>query len=190
MKAVDKNQLLDALENKVERHLQDAIKIFQNASSKTLLQPAANGGWSIAQCLAHLNTYGNYYLPQIQNGLQKPVSKPVPDTFQSTWLGAYFSRLMDPETGKKKQKAFKDYIPPTNLDAHAVVAEFIQQQETLLTYLKQARNADLNTIKIPVSILKWLKLRLGDVFQFLIAHNERHMVQAKRNLVPQLVAQP
>lgn len=187
MKPVNKNQLLDALENKVESHIQEAVKVFQNASDLTLLQPAPNGGWSIAQCLEHLNTYGHYYLPQIQNGLGKSVNKPLPDTFQSTWLGAYFTHLMDPETGKKKQKAFKDYVPPADLDAHAVVAEFIQQQETLLTYLKQARNTDLNAIKIPISIMKWLKLKLGDVLQFLIAHNERHLVQAKRNLVPQPV---
>jgi hypothetical protein len=189
MKPVNKNQLLEELENKVERHIQEAVKVFQNADEATLLQPAPDGGWSISQCLEHLNTYGHYYLPQIQQGLGKPLSKPVPDTFQSSWLGNYFTRLMDPKTGKKKQKAFKDYIPPADLDAYAVVAEFIQQQETLLTYLKQARNADLNAIKIPVSILKWIKLRLGDVFQFLIAHNERHMVQAKRNLIPQPIMQ-
>ncbi len=189
MKPVAKNHLLDALENKVEHHIQEAIKVFQNADEATLLQPAPDGGWSIAQCLEHLNTYGHYYLPQIQKGLSKPISKPIPDIFQSSWLGTYFTRLMDPETGKKKQKAFKDYMPPVNLDAYAVVAEFIQQQETLLAYLKKARNTDLNAIRIPISILKWLKLKLGDVLQFLIAHNERHMVQAKRNLVPQQVGQ-
>jgi hypothetical protein len=185
MQPVNKNQLLDALEHKVERHLQEAIEVFQNANDLTLLQPAPDGGWSIAQCLEHLNGYGHYYLPQIQKGLNKPVVNATPDTFQSSWLGAYFTRLMDPETGKKKHKAFKNHIPPADLDAHAVVAEFIQQQETLLTYLKQARRADLNQIKIPISITKWVKLKLGDTFQFLIAHNERHMVQAKRNLVPQ-----
>jgi len=91
---------------------------------------------------------------------------------------------MDLETGQKKHKALKDYIPAPTLDAHAVVAEFIQQQEALLSYLKQAQHTDLNAVKIPISIFKWLKLKLGDVLQFLIAHNERHLVQAKRNLVP------
>ena len=52
----------------------------------------------------------------------------------------------------------------------------------MLTYLKRAHQTDLNKIKIPVSILKWIKLNLGDVLQFLVAHNERHLLQAKRNL--------
>jgi hypothetical protein len=95
--------------------------------------------------------------------------------------------MMEPGTGKRKMKAFKNHIPSPHLDAYAVAATFIQQQETLLQYLKQAGKADLNRIRIPVSIAKFIKLNLGDVFQFLIAHNERHIRQAKRNL-PQEVS--
>lgn len=181
MKPVNKTQLLDSLEEKVERHLQEAVSRLQNKSDRTLLRPAPDGGWSIAQCLDHLNSYGNFYLPHIQAGLAKPQSKPAPDTFTSSWFGSYFTRMMDPVTGKKKFKALKGHIPAADLDAHAVVAAFIQQQEALLAYLKQARNKDLKAIKIPLSLTKWVQLRLGDVFQFLIAHNERHMVQAKRH---------
>ena len=188
MKPVNKEQFLNALENSVENHLREAIRVFQNADEQTLLRPAANGGWSIAQCLDHLNSYGQYYLPYIQNGLNKNMGRPYPDTFQSTWLGNYFTRLMDPKTGKKKQKAAKIHKPAPDLDAHAVVAEFIQQQETMLTYLKRAQQTDLNKIKIPVSIFKWIKLNLGDVLQFLIAHNERHLLQAKRNLATPVTA--
>ena len=180
MKPVSKYLLLEKLETRVEGHLADAVRIFQNLPEALLLNPSATGGWSIAQCLEHLNRYGNYYLPQIQSGLNKKV--PGGNTFKSTWLGSYFTKMMEPSTGTKKVKAFKDYIPPTQLNAHAVVAEFIAQQETLLAYLKQARATDLNAVKIPVSIAKWIRLRLGDVLQFIIAHNERHMVQAKRNI--------
>ncbi|RDC62695.1 DinB family protein [Adhaeribacter pallidiroseus] len=183
MPPVNKNQFLDCLERRVESHLQEAVKIFQNEPDAVLLQPAPDGGWSMAQCLDHLNGYGYYYLPQIAKGLSKPNKAAHPHTFTSTWLGTYFTRLMEPSTGTKKMKAFKNHIPRPDLDAPAVVAAFIQQQETLLTYLNQARTADLDTIKIPISITKWVKLKLGDVLQFLIAHNERHVQQAKRHLV-------
>ncbi len=179
MKAVNKHDLLSTLENQVERHLQDAIKNFQNMTADELLRPASNGGWSIAQCLEHLNRYGNYYLPQIKKALDA-YKGGSSETFNSTWLGSYFTKMMDPRTGKAKVKTFKDYAPPRELDAHAVVAEFLDQQELLLSYLWKSGGVDLNGIRIPISIMKWLKLRLGDVFQFIVAHNERHMVQAKR----------
>ncbi len=174
-------QLLETLEDQVESHINNAVKNFQNLSAEELLKPAANGGWSIAQCLWHLNSYGDYYLPKIKSGLAK--NYPANPDFKSTWLGSYFTRIMKPGAQMKKFKAFKNHIPSAELDAHQVVAEFIQQQEQLLSYLKQARQTDMNRIRIPISILSWMKLKLGDVFLFIIAHDERHLLQAKRNLL-------
>ena len=173
-------QLLETLEDQVESHVSDAVKIFQNLSTEQLLKPASDGGWSIAQCLWHLNSYGDYYLPKIKSGLTKNYQA-NPD-FKSTWLGSYFTRIMKPGAQMKKYKAFKNHIPPVELEADKVVAEFIQQQEQLLSYLKLARHTDMNRIRIPISIVSWVKLKLGDVFQFIIAHDERHLQQAKRNL--------
>jgi len=190
MKPTSKAHFLDRLEGRVEQHIMEAVSHFQNLPERILLQPAKDGGWSIAQCLDHLNGYGDYYLPQIKKGLDGRKSRSFKSTFKSSWLGSYFTRMMEPDTGKRKMKAFKNHIPSPHLDAYAVVAAFIQQQETLLQYLKQAREADLNAIRIPVSIAKFIKLNLGDVFQFLIAHNERHIRQAKRHLAGKIEAIP
>ncbi len=181
MKAKNKADLLRTLEARVENHIATATDIFQNLPEQLLLQPAANGGWSIAQCLEHLNRYGDYYLPAIAQQLAAAGAK-NPDTFRGSWLGSYFTRMMDPATGAKKVKAFKAYIPPPQLDAYAVVAAFLHQQEQLLRLLERGRDADLDGLKVPVSIARWIRLKLGDVFQFVIAHNERHMQQAVRNL--------
>jgi uncharacterized damage-inducible protein DinB len=172
MKSKSSKELIDILEQEVEKHLQDAIRIFQNLTPESLLKPSASGGWSIAQCLWHLNSYGEYYFPEIRKGLTK--NYPFNPEFKSSWLGNYLKM--------KKYKAFKDHTPAPALDAHEVVAKFIQQQEELLDLLKLARHTDLNKVRIPISISRWLKLKLGDVFQFIIAHNERHLHQAKRNM--------
>lgn len=175
---------LSSLQKKVELHLQEAIQTFQNLDEASLLKPSSNGGWSIAQCLEHLNSYGHYYLPHIKNGIAKHRNNPFSTIrFKSSWVGSYFTRMMDPKTAKKKLKAFKNHIPAQNLNAYTVVAEFIHQQEELLVYLEESKKMDLNKIKIPISIFKWIKLNIGDVFQFLVAHNERHLQQAKRNLI-------
>jgi uncharacterized damage-inducible protein DinB len=181
MKTVKSSELLNQLENKVENHLKETIDLFQNLSDSKLLQPANNGGWSIAQCLEHLNRYASYYHPEIEKGLSKNTS-PASDEFKSTSFGNYFTKVLDPDSGQKPIKAFKEYKPDRELDAHKVVADFISNQEKLLVLLRFAHHHDLNKIKIPISIARWLKTRLGDTFRFLIAHNERHLRQAKRNL--------
>jgi hypothetical protein len=185
MKPVKKSELLSKLETTVEKHLHGAVSIFQNLDAEALLAPSKSGGWSIAQCLEHLNSYGQFYLPAIGKAIRGSKTNAADEVFNSTWLGDYFTKIMDPQTGKKKYKAFKNHVPVTQLDAHAVVAEFIDQQETMLRYLQQARDFNLNDIRIPLSIFKWVTFKLGDAFRFIIAHNERHIQQAKRNLVLQ-----
>lgn len=179
---MEKLFLLNHLENQVESHLQQAIQKYQNLSDELLLKSSSSGGWSIAQCLEHLNSYGVYYLPLFEKGLATSQDDMRVETIESTWLGKLAIDSMNPEKGKRKFKAMKGHIPEVLLDAKAVVAEFINQQEQLLQILRIAKNKRILQIKIPISIAKFLKLHLGDAIQFLIIHNERHIQQANRNL--------
>jgi len=171
-------ELIETLEQQVEKHLEQAIRVFQNLDEAALAKPSETGGWSIAQCLWHLNSYGDFYLPQIEKSLAKEKPEAV---FKSGFFGAYFTRMMQPSANGKRYKAFKTHIPPQIPNGHATVAGFIHQQEQLLKYLKKARHADLN-VKLPISISTMVKLKLGDVLQFVIAHDERHIQQAMRNV--------
>ena len=184
MRPVDKKILLNSLEEKVERHVKMVIAEFQNLPPSVLMKTASDGGWSIAQCLDHLNGYGDHYLAEIK----KRIDRSEDDdqcVFKSTWLGRYFTAMMDPDSGKRKFATFKKHIPKNDIDAHQVIAEFIQQQEHLLGYLRKGKLKNLNAIRIPISISNWIRLKLGDVFQFVIAHNERHIRQAMRNKASQ-----
>ena len=185
MKPVNKNQFLDSLESKVERHLQTAIQRFQNVSEPLLNKPADNAGWSIAQCLEHLNSYGRYYLPAIEKAMAKAAGNKPVLYFQSSWLGNYFYKMMLPESNggiKKKMKSPKDHQPGLQLNSEKVLNEFISQLEILGRLLTEAHDTDLNLAKVPVSIAPFIKLKLGDVFLFLTAHINRHVLQAERAL--------
>ena len=182
MQSVNSGELLSKLEVKVEKHIAEAAVIFQNMSEAELNRQPPNGGWSIAQCLEHLNTYGDYYFPRMEKALSEFDGKPSVN-FSSSWLGNYFTKMMDPETGKTKMKAFKSHVPASALNGHAVIARFIKQQETLIHLLQLANQKDINKIKIPISLTRLIRMKLGDTFRFIIAHNERHIEQAKRLLL-------
>jgi hypothetical protein len=182
MKAVSKSELLSSLEQEVEKHLAEAVGIFQNLPEETLLKPAPDGGWSMLQCLAHLNSYGRFYLPAISYAINHPSGNSANEKFKSGWLGNYFTQMMQPGNSTKKYKSPKAHSPAPRLDTCAVVAEFIQQQEQLTDCLRKAKAIDINATRVPVSFSKWIRLKLGDTFRFLIAHNERHILQAKRHL--------
>lgn len=176
MSAIEVHNLVEHMEAQVEKHLRAAVHTFQNMPAEALLRKPHPEGWSIVQCLWHLNSYGDFYLPQIRSRLQQTAS-PNPH-FTSGWLGSYFIRMMDPQSGKKYQ-AFRGHIPPEGGEAYATVAAFITQQEELLSMLEKARYANLNA-RVPISISSFIKLKLGDVLQFMVMHNERHMQQAMK----------
>jgi hypothetical protein len=82
----------------------------------------------------------------------------------------------------KKMNSPKDHAPKTIIESRLVISEFIDQQEKLLALLNTAKKFDLNAVKVGISIAPIIKLKLGDVFRFMIAHQVRHILQAERAL--------
>ncbi len=189
--------LLAALHSRTETILQKAIAEWQMLPPERLAASPGPGRWSAAQCLEHLNHYGHHYLPAIESAIkqaQQRGSRPAAE-FHPGWLGAYFTGLMLPQPDgslKSKMKSPKEAVPSSAEasadkpsaapDPVATLAEFIEQQEQMLQLLEAARSVNLNTVRVPTSLSRWIRLRLGDTFGFVIAHNERHMAQAELTL--------
>ena len=179
MKPIEKQAWLIRLEEQVDQHLQEAIRL-QNMPEDRLGKPSASGGWSVSQCLSHLNSYGQYYLPRLKTSVESQREAPASTSFASSWLGAYLTRITDPKTSTKTFKAVAQHQPAGNMPPQQVVAEFIDQQEDLLSLLRKAGRVNVNTGRIPVSIFPLLRLSIGEVLQFMVAHNERHIQQVRR----------
>jgi hypothetical protein len=185
MQVYQSKQLISNLQKQTEEILAKAISEYQMMGSVKMLKQPEENKWSAAQCLEHLNSYRRYYLPQIERAIKTAKThNSLPDEqFTPGWLGNYFTNLMLPKEGKQmKMKAPKEHQPIADLDSDKVISEFIDQQEKLVELLEQAREINLNKARVPISIAKFIKLKLGDVFGFLIAHNQRHILQAERAL--------
>lgn len=170
-----------------DHSLNKAVSQWQVIPNHQFSRKPSPEKWSATQCLMHLNSYGNYYLPEIEKAIHKALLAEVQPSadFHSGWLGNYFTTLMLPkENGMpaKKMSAPKAHTPISNDNSFEAVATFIDQQEILLSLLQQSMQIDLNKVKVPVSIAKFIKLKLGDVFLFLLAHQYRHLLQIDRAL--------
>lgn len=180
MKKFKSEELIDQLEGDV-RQLVAAAEHLQQADAVKLSYPPEQGSWSVAQVLEHLNMYNRYYLPAIERAMVH-ITKDTNAWFVPGFWGNYFTRMMMPKNVfeiKNKMKAPKNYVPEKGVNVEAVFREFQQHQQKLLQLLEVARRRNLNTIHIPISITKLVRLRLGDTFRFLIAHEQRHMIQAR-----------
>lgn len=172
------NTLIESLQADVRQILLQANQL-QHLPTELLIKQPAPDKWSVAQVLEHLNIYSRHYITAIENKLHLNQSGPNTD-FTSGWLGNYFTKLMKPKednTIPKKMKAPKNAVPSAQPNAKAMLEECINHQHHLLNLLQIAKTANLDYIRIPTSLSKFITLKLGDTFRFFIAHEQRHFVQ-------------
>jgi hypothetical protein len=163
------------------RHIIAAAEHLQTADPVKLNYSPAENSWSVAQVLEHLNAYNRYYLPAIEKSMVH-ISRDTSAWFIPGFWGNYFTKMMMPKNVfeiKNKMRAMKNYSPTNGLNVDAVFKEFFQHQNKLLHLLDVAKRRNLNSIRIPITITKLIRFKLGDTFRFLIAHEQRHMIQAR-----------
>jgi hypothetical protein len=184
MKNVNSVDLLEKLKADTRQIILQSNLLLQKDPALLVQQPHP-GKWSIAQVIEHLNVYGRYYLPEIRKALARNNYAPA-EKYSGGWFGNYFTKMMLPASEtevRNKMKAMKNYSPAPDLDSKVVLDEFIAQQHDLLKLLDLAANNNLARIRVPISIAKFIKLKLGDTFRFVIAHHQRHFVQCANTII-------
>jgi hypothetical protein len=185
---MEKKDLLDTLKQQVNDNIKQAQALLMRETD-VLSQSPASGAWSVLQIVEHLNTYNNYYVPKIEALIVKGVySSSI--TYKPGMLGNYFVKMMQPVNGAvtKKYKAAKQHLPKSITDK-TVIEIYIKGQQQLSDLIDRSIAADLIKNKVPISISPLIKLRLGDVYRFLIAHQQRHFVQIDATLKKLTVSQ-
>lgn len=169
--------------NDITRNNLETIQKKVSKLSDTQLAWIPNPGvWSVQQVLAHLIEYGNYYHPTFLKKIENTRFTSTKEAFVSSPMGrsAWKSmKLGNARNVKRKFRAPKGYNPTFDKDLVKgnEVQEFIRQQEELLTIIEKAQTVNLRRVKVPISISKIIRLRLGDALLFIVYHNERHMQQ-------------
>lgn len=183
MKKFKSEELIDQLEKDI-RQIIAAAEHLRTADPIKLNYTTHEGSWSVAQTLEHLNLYNRHYLPIIERSMVH-ITKDLSAWFIPGFWGNYFTRMITPTNVyeiKNKMKTGKEFIPSKGVNVDAVFNEFLQHQNKYLHLLEIARRRNLNNIRIPVSISRFIRLKLGDIFRFLVAHQQRHMIQARNAL--------
>lgn len=173
----DNNTLIDEMLALMDTATEKA-KRFRELPESQLNFKESPERWSILECIEHLNRYGDFYLPEIEKSILH--GKPKDSDFKSGAVGNWFANLMKVKNGKIfKMKTPADKNPLGSMLTALTIDRFLKQQERLKSLLNQARNTDLTKTKVPISLTKFMKLRLGDTFRFFVYHIERHILQAE-----------
>ncbi len=176
-------QLIEELTRITQANLDQIKKHFSHLNEEQKNWRSDENSWSISDIFAHLNEYANYYHPTFLAKIEKTKYTEPKDVFVPSPLGrsAWKSmKLGNAQNVKRKFKSPKQYNPllhPEIVKGNDI-ENFADTQRDMLTIIERASKVNLRKVKIPISISKIVRLRLGDALLFVVYHNERHLQQA------------
>lgn len=173
-----KKAFLDTLTQKVMWCKGEAEKLKRLTEAELVSRPSAEA-WNALECLEHLNRYGDFYLPEVERRFIGAERNIIDHELKSGVLGNWFIKMVRPrEEGIKPMKTMKEMNTLRTETTSMSIDRFLLQQDKWLTLLQMAQEYNLNKVKSGVSINKWLKLRMRDALEFVVVHQERHILQA------------
>lgn len=161
---------------------QDVPGIWNGLSEAQFNWRPAPGKWSIAECLEHLNETARKTLPTLDDMIARGRSQGLTSDgpFVLGLLERMFIKSLEPPPGFRA-KAPKRIAPrpATSYAVAEVSQEFQRLQEALDARLEPANGLHLTKIKGPSPAFPMLKWSLGGMLSITLAHERRHVWQAR-----------
>jgi len=177
-----------ALAREVERFRQQFEEVSQQAdalvaplSDEQFEWPPAANAWSIAQCIEHLNTTARLYLPQLDEAIAGAIRRGTygEGPFSYNVFGRFFTAAMEPPP-RFRVASPREFQPPPARARGEVMAAFRAYQVQFVDRLRQANGLDLARAKVRSPTYSWLRFSLGSGFAVMLAHERRHLWQARK----------
>ena len=139
--------------------------------------------WSIAHCIDHLNATARAYLPALDEGIANAIRRGMyaEGPFRYNWIGRLFVWSLEPPP-RFRSKAPTAFLPAPSRPRADIMAAFNAYQVQHVDRLRQANGLDLTRARVTSPVAAWLRIPLGSGFAIQIAHERRHLWQARQLL--------
>ena len=163
----------------------DATALVEDVAPPTMQRRPDPDAWSVVQCIDHLNTSGWPLLrsmeDQIQRGRARGLHGEPP--FEYGVVSRWFVHVLEPSSGWTfdAPSLFEPDAPDT-LYPNEVIDEFLGLQDQFRDCVEGADGLDLRRIRFGSPAIPLLRISLGAWFEAALAHERRHLAQARRAL--------
>ena len=173
---------LQVMLDQIDAIKRDGEAIASGLSDDRFNWRPASDSWSIAECLQHLNVGVTKTLPAFDRAIAEGRSNRqfAPGPFRYGW----FSRMMvasmepPPKFRMKAPRLIRVSVGGSYRGA-VVLPEFAVVRDGLAERVRQADGLDLAHVKTISPVNRLLRLPLGAYFNFILAHDRRHLWQAR-----------
>jgi hypothetical protein len=172
---------LDGYLEEIRYIRQDVAAIVAHLSREQFNWQPSGGRWSIGQCFVHLNLTAASFVPAIEAATADARARGLKSDgpFVYPLLERLFVASNEPPP-KRRFRAFKRYRPAASHERDEVMRGFLQWQDALAERIRAADGLDLRRARRRSPILPLLTWSLGTMFALTLAHERRHIWQARQ----------
>ena len=158
--------------------------IVAGLSDEQLNWHARPGSWSILDCLQHLNVGVTETLPAFDRSIAEGRAKGQLANGGGPFRYSWFARMMvgsmePPPKFRMRAPRLIRVAPASSRRSAEVVPEFRRIRDQLAERVRQADGLDLARVRLISPINRLLRMPLGGYFNFILAHDRRHLWQAR-----------
>ena len=157
----------------------DLTRLTASLTEAEFHAPTRGGGWSVAFCVEHLVLTGQSFLPIWDAALKGAVEKKCysKGPFPYPWWRRKVLRMAEPPY-RLKLKTSPSFTPCSRRTTEEEIRRFLRMHKELARRIEMSRGIDASRIRIQSPIASWIHYPLGFSFDFVLAHERRHLWQA------------
>jgi DinB superfamily len=171
-----------ALLEQLEAVKRDGAAVAAGLSDAQLNWHPAAGSWSILDCLQHLNVAVKTALPAFDRAIAEGRAKNQTATgpFRYGWFSRMMVASMEPPPKFRMRSPRLIRVPENKTYRGAdVLPEFVRVRDQLAERVRQGDGLDLGRVRTISPISRLVRMPLGAYFNFILAHDRRHIWQAR-----------
>ena len=160
----------------------EARALCDGLSDAQLLWRPAPGAWSIAECLDHLARAGSWFVKQAGHGLEQARARGLraEGAYRLRPFDRFAASVLEPPVRYLRASAPQGAVPTSISDPRAVLAAFERLQDSLAERVRECDGWDLRRARARSPWHPAIELSLGGLLLVTLAHERRHLWQARR----------
>lgn len=192
MNAMKTINLIDELHAAVEDQV-SLLRKWAELPLELLISRPTPQAWSMLEVIEHLNINSGHYTKRLKWIYAKEEALAMDTEFSPGKWGEKLTVSMKPSPDgliPKPMRTLWVFEPKAaGAKGKESVREFQRMLDDQLSLLEQARTMGWEGPRVTSTLGPILRFKIGDAFRFMIAHQERHFLQAARALVQLEAAQ-
>jgi hypothetical protein len=160
----------------------EARALCEGLADAQLLWRPAPGSWGVAECLDHLVRAGSWFVKQAGHGLEDARARDLraAGPYRLRPFDRLAASLLEPPVRRLRVRAPRGSEPAAIGEPRAVLAAFEQLQDSLAARVLECDGWDLRRGRARSPRHPAIKLSRGGLLQVTLAHERRHLWQARR----------